>query len=57
MIIFFSFVVAAFVTMVMIPPIMRWAASLRAVDLPNERKIHEAPVPRLGGFAIATVSA
>lgn len=34
-------------------PLVRWfAVRIGAVDIPNERKIHEHPIPRLGGVAI-----
>jgi UDP-GlcNAc:undecaprenyl-phosphate/decaprenyl-phosphate GlcNAc-1-phosphate transferase len=34
-------------------PIVRWlAVRVNAMDLPNERKVHDRPIPRLGGVAI-----
>jgi len=51
---FFSFLVATFVTIVLIRPLVRLAEWLHAVDQPAARKIHQAPVPRLGGLAMAT---
>lgn len=54
MTLFFSFLVAAFVTMVLIPPLARLAESLHAADIPSERKVHKVPMPRLGGLAMAT---
>ena len=50
---FFSFVVAAFVTMVSMRPLVRLAERLHAVDMPDTRKVHGAPVPRIGGLAMA----
>lgn len=50
---FFSFVVALFVTLVAIPPLMRFSRKLRLMDEPAARKIHPRAVPRCGGIAIA----
>jgi UDP-GlcNAc:undecaprenyl-phosphate/decaprenyl-phosphate GlcNAc-1-phosphate transferase len=50
---FFSFLVAAFVTMVLIPPLVRLAEWLHMADIPSERKVHNMPMPRLGGVAMA----
>jgi UDP-GlcNAc:undecaprenyl-phosphate GlcNAc-1-phosphate transferase len=52
-ILFFSFIIATFVTMILIPPLMRLAQRLPIVDIPSERKIHKNPVPRVGGIAMA----
>ena len=49
----FSFISALFVTMVLVPPLMRLAAPLRLLDVPDARKIHTQLVPRCGGLAIA----
>lgn len=53
MIVAFSFIGAMFVTMVLLPPLMRFAGPLRLLDQPNERKVHTEAVPRCGGLAIA----
>lgn len=53
MTIFFTFVVATFATMVLIPPFVRLAAWMHATDLPGDRKVHTTPMPRLGGVAMA----
>ena len=50
---FFSFLVATFVTMVLIRPLVRLAQWSHGVDMPAARKVHKAPVPRLGGLAMA----
>jgi len=50
---FFSFVVALFVTLVAIPPLIRFSRKLRLMDEPAARKIHHSAVPRCGGIAIA----
>ena len=38
--------------MVLIPPLMRSAERLRIVDIPEGRKIHTSPIPRIGGVAM-----
>lgn len=53
MIVAFSFIGAMFVTMVLLPPLMRIAGPLSLLDEPNERKVHTEAVPRCGGLAIA----
>ena len=49
---FFSFIIAMFVTMILIPPLMRSAAHLKIVDVPNDRKVHSNTIPRIGGVAM-----
>ena len=39
-------------TAVFIPVIKKIAEFIGAMDIPNERKIHKAPIPRLGGLGI-----
>lgn len=51
---FSAFVVSLAVCMALIPPLMAWSARLRAVDLPNERKVHTTPIARIAGVALAT---
>ena len=42
-----------FLASVLITPIIRKVAvHINALDVPNERKIHKKPIPRLGGLAI-----
>jgi UDP-GlcNAc:undecaprenyl-phosphate GlcNAc-1-phosphate transferase len=53
MIVAFSFIGAMFVTMVLLPPLMRFAGPLSLLDEPDQRKVHTEPVPRCGGLAIA----
>lgn len=48
-----GFLVAAAITMVLIPPLASLAGRLGLVDRPNPRKVHEVPVPRVGGVAMA----
>jgi len=49
---FFTFIIAMFITMVLIPPLMRSAEKLSFIDAPGERKVHELPIPRIGGVAM-----
>ncbi len=44
---------AALVSVLILTPIVRWIATrLGAVDVPEDRKVHEKPTPTLGGVAI-----
>lgn len=52
MILFFGFAIAVFVTMVLIPPLMRLAVHWQVVDLPDARKVHTTAIPRIGGVAM-----
>ncbi len=47
-----SLIVGLFVTMVLLPPLVRVAGRLQLVDTPNYRKVHAVPIPRVGGIAI-----
>lgn len=53
MILLFSFLVALFLTVVSIPPLMQLATRLNLVDLPAARKIHGRPIPLCGGIGVA----
>ena len=44
-------VVFLFVVLIM-PVVMKIAKHVNAIDVPNERKVHKEPMPRLGGLAI-----
>lgn len=52
MTLFFSFIIAVFVTMVLIPPLMRSAVRLQIIDIPDARKVHTGAIPRIGGVAM-----
>ncbi|MFI5251249.1 MAG: hypothetical protein ACHQQQ_02355 [Bacteroidota bacterium] len=39
-------------SLLLTPLVMRLARAIGAIDLPNERKIHRHPIPRLGGVAV-----
>lgn len=52
MLLFFSFVIAMFVTMVLIPPLKAKALEMDFLDVPDDRKVHTTPIPRIGGIAM-----
>jgi UDP-GlcNAc:undecaprenyl-phosphate GlcNAc-1-phosphate transferase len=45
-------ILAAVVTVVLIPLLERYAEALHVIDGPGPRKVHERPVPRVGGIAM-----
>jgi len=50
---FLAFVVALSITAALIPLLARLAPSIGLTDAPGPRKMHAAPVPRVGGLAMA----
>lgn len=49
----FIIVLVTFITsLVLVPIIKRIAIHVGAMDMPNKRKVHTVPMPRLGGLAI-----
>lgn len=43
----------SFIVSLLITPVVRFVSKkLGAFDLPGERKVHNKPIPRLGGFSI-----
>lgn len=50
---FLAFVVALSITAALIPPLAHWAPRVGLTDAPGPRKVHSAPVPRVGGIAMA----
>lgn len=38
----------------MVPVVKKIANHIGAMDIPNERKVHKVPIPRLGGLAVFT---
>lgn len=50
---FFSFMSALLISMALIPPLRLLADRLNFMDLPGDRKVHEHPIPRVGGIAFA----
>lgn len=47
-----AFGVALALTMALIPLLMRYAAKLHLLDLPNDRKVHAESTPRVGGICM-----
>ena len=52
LLIFYTFVLGLFTSLVQIPAISRLAVSIGILDEVDERKVHTGSIPRLGGFAI-----
>jgi len=50
---FFSFIGSLVICMALIPALMATASRLQFVDLPGDRKVHHAPVAKIGGLAFA----
>jgi UDP-GlcNAc:undecaprenyl-phosphate GlcNAc-1-phosphate transferase len=50
---FFSFMTSLFICMALIPPLRLLAGRFHIMDQPGERKVHQFPVPRVGGIAFA----
>lgn len=48
----FTFIAAMLVSMVLLPPLIVFGKRFRFVDQPSPRKVHAAPIPRIGGLAI-----
>src|SRR4051794_31849232 len=48
----FAFLLAGILTMLLVPFSIKLANRVGAIDRPNERSLHDAPIPRLGGLAI-----
>ncbi len=53
MVLFFSFVTAIIISLVLIPILMRYAGFLHMLDEPGERKVHKVAIPRCGGLGLA----
>jgi UDP-GlcNAc:undecaprenyl-phosphate GlcNAc-1-phosphate transferase len=50
-VLFFSFMTSLLICMAMIPPLRLLAGRFHIMDQPGERKVHQYPVPRVGGIA------
>lgn len=50
---FFSFMTALLICMALIPPLRLAAERFRVMDFPGDRKVHQHPIPRIGGVALA----
>ena len=53
---FFVMILAVALSMVLIPLAQRVAPRLGMLDMPDPRKVHSAPVPRVGGWGITVGS-
>ena len=53
MYLFFSYAGALFVTIALMPILIRYAGPWQLVDEPNPRKVHADPIPRCGGIGLA----
>ena len=47
-----TFFLGFFVTYLITPVVRAFAPKIKAIDLPNDRKVHQIPIARLGGVAI-----
>lgn len=47
-----AFLLAFITSFVIVPYTMRLANKVGAIDIPDKRKVHSKPIPRLGGIAI-----
>ena len=50
-----AFAIAILIAMVVLPKILLISHKKRLFDIPDERKVHHAPVPRLGGLSFFPV--
>ena len=50
---FFSFITSLLICMALIPPLRFLADRFHFMDQPGERKVHQHPIPRVGGIAFA----
>jgi len=48
----FMAIISFIVSLVLVPICKKVAIHINAMDIPNERKVHKKPMPRLGGLAI-----
>lgn len=53
MILLSAFLLSLFITMALIPVFSRVAGKMHALDVPDWRKVHGRPIPRVGGLAMA----
>ncbi|MCP3871811.1 MAG: undecaprenyl/decaprenyl-phosphate alpha-N-acetylglucosaminyl 1-phosphate transferase [Desulfobacteraceae bacterium] len=50
---FTVFILSLFLTIALVPVFKRLAFRMQIVDIPNERKVHKTPMPKMGGISIA----
>lgn len=46
------FTIALIISLILTPLVKKIAYRIRALDIPNERKVHDTQIPRLGGIAV-----
>jgi UDP-GlcNAc:undecaprenyl-phosphate GlcNAc-1-phosphate transferase len=49
----YTFFAAIVISAAIIPLMIRWAPRLGMIDIPDPRKVHTSPIPRVGGIGIA----
>ena len=47
-----AFLISTFIALILTPALMRHAVSIGVIDEPNERKVHNSAIPRIGGVAM-----
>ena len=50
--IFYIILITFVSSLILVPLVRKIAIHINAMDIPNERKVHKKPMPRLGGLAI-----
>ena len=53
MILLSTLLVSMFITIALLPFFRGLAVKVNALDVPNERKVHQYPMPKSGGIAMA----
>lgn len=53
---FFAFISSLVISMILIPPLIKSAGRLQFIDFPGDRRMHTAPVARVGGIAFAAAA-
>ncbi|MEW6267129.1 MAG: MraY family glycosyltransferase [Thermodesulfobacteriota bacterium] len=53
MVYFTTLLISMFITIALIPLFMGLAQKYQVMDIPDQRKVHAAPIPRCGGLAMA----
>lgn len=53
MVYFSTLFISVFITLALIPVLKDLAVRTNVIDVPNERKVHQIPIPKTGGIAMA----
>ena len=48
-----TLLLSLFITLSLVPPLKSLATRFKALDIPDERKVHTIPIPKVGGLAMA----